>query len=176
MRWGKLFRDLLLVALVLGGLYTASSQPYEQQDMRGTINQWIDQEQMERSLDGIRFAYGGKEISLAEHGAAGLIEFFIRKGTHFLTFTLLALLLYRLLRHICPPSAALPWSGLLSVVAAVLDEWHQTFTPNRTGMLTDVILDASGVFTAMLLLAIWQRRTARGAGSRAGRKSSGKKS
>lgn len=147
---------LALTALLLAGLYFVSSQPYEQQDLRGWISRWVDEREVAEKAGGLSFQYGKKEISVAEVGAAGFIEFFIRKGAHCLTFAALAVLLYRTLRHWCSPAVAWPWSAFLTVTAAVLDEWHQTFTPNRTGMVTDVVLDAASALAALAAIAVWR--------------------
>ncbi|NGQ95179.1 VanZ family protein [Brevibacillus sp. SYP-B805] len=153
----KIAIDLILVCLLLAGICYASSQPYEKQDIRKPIEQHLGGGLLEQQLDGLSFQYAGKELNMQTVGFAALVEFFIRKGTHFLTFALLALLVYRFLRNLCTPAVAIPWSGLISLFAAVLDEWHQTHTPHRTGMLVDVLLDAAGIFTALLgivLLAV----------------------
>jgi VanZ family protein len=149
--------DLMLLAGLLTALFISSSQPYYKQDMRGMIGRLVDNEAFEKKWQDVSLQYGGKEIRVEETGAAGFIEFFIRKGTHFVTFAALALLYYRVLRHRCSFSAALPWSGFLSVITALLDEWHQTFTPDRTGMLTDVLLDAAGVCTMLLLIVVTKK-------------------
>lgn len=101
---------------------------------------------------------------MEEQGTAGFIEFLLRKAIHFLTFAFLALFWYLVLRHWISFSAALPWSGFLSVMTAVLDEWHQTFTPDRTGAVNDALLDAAGVVTMVMLIGliqIWSRRRKR---------------
>jgi TRAP-type uncharacterized transport system fused permease subunit len=144
--------DVILVMLLLAGVYYSSSQPYEKQDIRGSIERHLGGGEIEEKLDGLSLTYGGKKINADTVGFGGLVEFFLRKGIHFLTFAILTFLFYRLLRHFHPPNAAIPWSGLLAVLAAALDEWHQTFTPNRTGMVADVILDASGVAVALIIL------------------------
>lgn len=146
--------DLALVLLIVIGLYISSSQPYQQQDMRGSIERHLGGGQLEHKIDGFSLRYAGKEISAETVGFAGFIEFFIRKAAHFFTFGFLAVFLYRLLRHFCTAAVAIPWSGLLGIGIAVLDEWHQTFTPGRTGMVTDVLLDASGIIVTLLCIAI----------------------
>ncbi len=161
-----LFIDIAILLGLLLGLFYSSSQPYYKQDLRGTISRYVDADFLTEKLENVSFQYGRKEISVEESGMAGFIEFFIRKATHFVTFALLALMFYRLLAHFAPFSAALPWSGFLAVLTALLDEWHQTFTPDRTGMLTDVLLDSTGICTAMILIVFghilgWGRRKKR---------------
>ncbi|WP_241236234.1 VanZ family protein [Brevibacillus marinus] len=155
---GKKWRDLCLLVLLMAAIYIASSMPYTQQDMRAALARLLDERWLQETFGWVSFLYGSREISIAALGAPGFVEFFLRKGTHFFGFALLAWLLYRVLRYWLPRQAALPWSGLLAVCAAVLDEWHQTFTPGRTGMVIDVVLDSSGVLFALLLLCVVNRR------------------
>ncbi|MFM1652000.1 VanZ family protein [Brevibacillus sp. B_LB10_24] len=151
----RLFWDALLLLLLVIGVYISSATPYEKQDLRQSIDRVVDDEQVKQQVGGISFHYGSKEISVESVGVAGFLEFFIRKGTHFTFFALLTFFAFRLLRHFCSANAALPWSGLFAVVAAILDEWHQTFTPGRTGMLADVILDSAGVMVSLLLIYLF---------------------
>jgi hypothetical protein len=99
-------------------------------------------------------SFRGKDVSVEEKGTAGFIEFIIRKGVHFTVFALLALSWYGVLRYRLSFAVALPWSAFLSVMTAVFDEWHQTFTPDRTGMVSDVLLDASGSVTMLLIISL----------------------
>jgi hypothetical protein len=146
--------DVLLLVAILAGLYVSSSQPYYKQDMRGTISRFIDEQAVGERLKDVSFRYGKQEISVEASGIDGFIEFFLRKGTHFATFALLALIGYRVLRRFAPFAVALPWSAFLTLAVAVLDEWHQTFTPDRTGQVADVVLDASGACTMLLLIVL----------------------
>jgi hypothetical protein len=144
----------VVLATILIGLYISSSQPYYQQDMRGTISRIVDEEKWESRFQDVSIPYGGKDVSVEEKGTAGFIEFIIRKGVHFTVFALLALSWYGVLRYRLSFAVALPWSAFLSVMTAVFDEWHQTFTPDRTGMVSDVLLDASGSVTMLLIISL----------------------
>jgi VanZ like family len=159
-RYGKLLHIVLLIA-VLSGLYLSSSQPYYDQDMRGRISDIVDESKWESRFQDVKLQYGGSEVSVEEKGTAGFIEFLLRKGTHFITFALLAYCWYSVLRYWLPFSMALPWSAFLSLGTAVLDEWHQTFTPDRLGAVNDVLLDATGSLFMLLCITItnkWQMR------------------
>lgn len=147
--------DFLLLAAILIGLFYSSSQPYEKQDMRGALNQYLNTDKLESQFGGISFSYGGMEISIEEAGVAGFVEFFIRKGTHFLTFAALTLMFFRVLRYFASAAVSLPWSGFLTALVAMLDEWHQVYTPNRTGLLTDVLLDTAGASAMLLAISLW---------------------
>ncbi|MET3292728.1 UNVERIFIED_CONTAM: hypothetical protein ABID98_005425 [Brevibacillus sp. OAP136] len=143
-----------LLCIVLGATFYSSSTPYEKQDIRGNIGHVIDAKKASHYLGGISFVYGKKEISIRALGVPGFIEFFIRKATHFLTFALTAFLMYHVLRGWTMPQTALPWSGFLALAAAVLDEWHQSFTPNRTPMLSDVVLDGTGICLMLVMIGL----------------------
>ncbi|MGD8190803.1 VanZ family protein [Brevibacillus ginsengisoli] len=152
----RIFIDIILVACFLAGIFFSSSQPYEKQDMRGTIRHYVNMQQVEEKFGNISFQYGKKEISVQKVGPDGFVEFFVRKGTHFLTFAAFGVLFYRLFRHSCQTREALGWAGFVTVMLAVIDEWHQSFTPNRTAMITDVVLDTTGLLFTMLFIAIFR--------------------
>jgi VanZ family protein len=40
----------------------------------------------------------------------------------------------------------------LTVLYAASDEWHQTFIPNRSGQLADVLVDTAGALTVLLVI------------------------
>lgn len=77
------------------------------------------------------------------------------KGWHAFEFAALALLLRR--------AGARPLLAFaLTLAWAALDEWHQTFVPGRGGLATDVLIDAAGVATVLLLAELASRHKSRG--------------
>lgn len=50
---------------------------------------------------------------------------------------------------------ALAIAGLLSILYAGLDEWHQTFTRERTGRIEDVFVDGIGVLAGLGCALLW---------------------
>ena len=83
-------------------------------------------------------------------------DLIFKKGAHFTVYAVLAVLLRRAL----PPSRwiwALSW--ILAVLYAASDEWHQSFVPGRHPQLTDVLIDACGATTGLLIFW-WLRRRA----------------
>lgn len=89
------------------------------------------------------------------------IHFFIRKGAHFIEYGFLTLLWFRALRAGASRNWQWRWAGQAFVIIAVwalLDEWHQTFTADRTGSIYDSLLDMSGGLTALLALWLLRRR------------------
>ncbi|MBK9945278.1 MAG: VanZ family protein [Kouleothrix sp.] len=82
------------------------------------------------------------------------VDFLFKKSAHFTVYGILAVLYWRVL----PPSvprARLAW--LLATLYAISDEYHQSFVANRHPAVRDVIIDACGAATALLLWR-WLRR------------------
>ena len=83
------------------------------------------------------------------------IDFLFKKSAHFSVYGVLAVLFWRAL----PAGQWLPlWSWLLSVLYACSDELHQSFVANRHPAARDVVIDACGAATALLLVWYIQRR------------------
>ena len=76
----------------------------------------------------------------------------IRKLAHFTEFGILGLLLWLDCRFWKKGRWWAPLVAGLAVAAA--DEFFQTFIPGRSGQLTDILIDFSGVLTAVLLANI----------------------
>jgi len=90
---------------------------------------------------------------------------YLRKAGHFVGFFTLSWLLFRSWRASLPAfdlrTWSLPWATiawLMSVLVASLDEWHQTFLPNRTGNVRDVALDSVAALTSQILIWLFLRR------------------
>jgi len=92
-------------------------------------------------------------------GSLGYIIF--RKTGHFVTYGLMAFLLYRAFRGEKGPKwkpACLYWAAAVSVGYSFVDELLQTFVPHRHGSPIDSAIDCAGIALALLLTAIWARR------------------
>jgi VanZ family protein len=90
------------------------------------------------------------------------VHFFIRKGGHVFGYGLLSLLLFRAWRETLRlPGGAnwtVRWANLAvlgTMLVASLDEYHQSFNPERTGSVRDVILDTCAGITVQILLFLW---------------------
>lgn len=82
---------------------------------------------------------------------ARLTEYFIRKLAHFLEYALLGFSLLLTLRSFTPKIPPhLSWPLLAGLVTAVVDEWIQLHVPERSGQVTDVLLDFGGVSFGVL--------------------------
>jgi len=91
------------------------------------------------------------------------VHFLVRKTAHFTEYAFLTLLWWRAWRADSPQRWRTAWawrSFLIIAVWALLDEWHQTFTPSRTGTIYDSFLDMSGGLAMLLAVWFWQKRRA----------------
>jgi VanZ family protein len=88
-------------------------------------------------------------------------HFLIRKTAHFTEYALLALLAARAFgtSHVAA-RRRLWWLAAFVLVAcvALIDEYHQSFLPSRTGTIYDSLLDMTGGATALACAALWLRR------------------
>lgn len=91
------------------------------------------------------------------------IHFAVRKTAHFVEYSILGLLLWRLI-HFDPACAAFRsmefWTALLVAAGyAASDELHQSFVPGREATVRDVLLDSCGAgFGVAALWALRRRR------------------
>jgi len=97
------------------------------------------------------------------------IHHYIRKCGHLTEYSILALLLWRAIRHTAgkkprPPAApgrsadgrSWPEARLVLLIVmlyAATDELHQSFVPTRTSLVSDVLIDTAG--GAVALVALW---------------------
>ncbi len=85
----------------------------------------------------------------------------LRKGGHFLGYGILGYLWLRAFAATLPKGRRYVWAGLAiacTFVIASLDEWHQSFSPLRTGHLSDVALDTCGAFLLVSVAIVALRR------------------
>lgn len=100
-----------------------------------------------------------------------LVHLLIRKAGHLSEYAVLALLSARA----CRTSSRVFlrshwfWLSLIFVAAyALSDEFHQSFVPSRGASLHDSMIDTAGGLIGLVLFWLWQRRSKRKKGSRAG--------
>jgi VanZ family protein len=87
-----------------------------------------------------------------------LINFLLKKTAHFAVFGVLAILFWRALT---PARWVYQLSWALTVLYAISDEYHQSFVTLRTPTPRDVVIDACGAATALLLVWLTIRRRVR---------------
>ncbi len=78
----------------------------------------------------------------------------IRKLAHFCEFAVLGFLSFFAFYFwgIQKSRSLIAYPGILGLAVAVIDEFLQLFSEGRSAQLTDVLLDASGVMTAVAVL------------------------
>jgi VanZ family protein len=99
---------------------------------------------------GIIFAFSSQ--SRLPSAPQAWLDFLFKKGAHFFVFAMLATLLWRALAW--RPRGWI-WAWLLTVIYAISDEWHQSFVAGRHPQATDVLIDACGAATALLVVWLW---------------------
>ncbi|PZE20464.1 VanZ family protein [Paenibacillus xerothermodurans] len=148
----------------LGVIFYMSSQPYETQDLKPWLKRNVPTYALEKHLSGVQFTYAGREISVDSAGATEVIEFFMRKAAHLFEYMVLGLFLFRLLARLAAVPVALQISLALTLSCsyAALDEYHQSFTVNRTPLAADVILDTCGAGLGIMTFYLLRHRTRKG--------------
>ncbi|MGX7417453.1 VanZ family protein [Carnobacterium gallinarum] len=150
---------ILLAIVMMGILFYSSSQPFGKQTVAPYLDKLLVNQPFKELLSGIHFNYaGGGEVSIAAKGYVPFIEFFIRKGAHFGTYFLLGLFWFLGLKnrlYSIGLTAFIAWS--LAAGYAAFDEFHQSFTADRTPLFQDVILDSVGALTAVLIAVLFSQ-------------------
>lgn len=88
----------------------------------------------------------------------------LRKGGHVTGYGILCLLLFRAWFHTLSARGLKVRCAILALsmtlLTAMLDEWHQTFDPSRTGSIRDVGLDLTGgilfLLVALFVFRLWR--------------------
>ncbi|WP_245207999.1 VanZ family protein [Sediminibacillus dalangtanensis] len=144
----------LLPICWMGIIFYSSSQPYQDQNIKPLLSNFVDLDFLIPVLDGIVFTYHHSEISIKSLGVYGFIEFFIRKGAHMVVFFVLLLCFYTALKKTSDFQVIkrVIISLFLTVAYAGIDELHQGFTQNRTPYAGDVVMDTSGALLAISLI------------------------
>jgi VanZ family protein len=110
-------------------------------------------------------------------GHFNTMHFLVRKTAHFSSYGLLSFFAFFSWRATLPardyPSTRTPgvpgtparwtlrWCNLallLTLLAASLDEFHQSFLPSRTASVRDVMLDMLGAFFFQIVIVLFVRR------------------
>lgn len=154
-------RFWLFFALTLGFMsliFYKSGQPYQEQDLRPWLRTLIAEDRLLAILSPLEFTYDGGTVSYRH--PYSMLEFFIRKAAHVTEYAVLTFLLWQTFAATSlRKKVALPAAGVLSVLYAASDEWHQSLVPNRTGHAIDVYtFDLLGVVLMLLfaLLVEWR--------------------
>lgn len=137
--------SISMALAIMGVLFYSSSMSYQDQSLISWIGWTLKKQPFAEPLSKISFEYAGKLISIPTMGYAQFIEFFIRKSLHFICFLFIGLNWTKGLQVYMKYK----WSSyalalFISVMYAVLDEFHQGLVPGRTPLIQDVFLDSIG--------------------------------
>lgn len=147
---------IALALIIMAALFYSSSQPYGEQSLTGLLDEILAKEPLKNLLSLIQFNYAGNEVSIAAQGYSSFIEFFIRKLAHFGIYFFLGLCWFLGLKNkMTSIGLAAVVSWLLASGYAAFDEFHQSITPDRTPLMEDVILDATGALTSIILAVVF---------------------
>lgn len=143
--------------VVIGLIIVAvmSNMRYEQQTIIPVLKNVLEDKPFEGFLSQFQIPYWGRIISVESQGYYKFLEFLFRKGVHFFGYGLLAVIFcifYRKLKWRFPTVIAF----FTVTVIASLDEYRQSMIPGRTGLIEDVVIDASGALTLLILTKIGQ--------------------
>lgn len=152
----KSFWIYFTLALVwVSFIYYFSNQSYEKQDITYWIQTYLPEKTWKSQLSWIQFQYNGNEISIQHIGYLNFVGFMIRKLAHLVEFSILGVVIFRILVLFFRPLASLALTLCCGCLLAALDEFQQRFATHRTSLASDVILDMIGIMLGVLLCFIW---------------------
>lgn len=85
------------------------------------------------------------------------LNHFVRKAGHAWEFMILAIFTVITLRKTTLVKKAYLISILICVLYAILDEFHQSYVPGRTPLLSDILIDFCGAVLGLSLVGCWIR-------------------
>lgn len=143
-------KEQLAIVMAIGimiVLFISSSMSYKDQSSVGLLQTLLKNRPFETELRQFSFMYADVMVSIHERGYFQFVEFFIRKFAHFISFFVMGYCWqYALLPKAKYKQSTFLVTLLICFSYAVCDEFHQSLTPNRTPLVTDVILDTLGGF------------------------------
>ena len=155
----QLIIRFILLVMIAGVIFYSSSQPYSEQNIQPLLDGNLKlPDSVMTLLSQIHFSYAGMEVSVEALGLPAFIEFFIRKGAHFGVYFAMAFILASIVRvwvkRIWSMSAIT--LGIVFLYACS-DEWHQSFTGDRTPLFHDVMIDTVGGATGIAVYLLWRK-------------------
>lgn len=157
----KLFRLIITAVLVIAVMFTifsfSSQSGSESSEMSsGFVDILISR------LPGFDELDESEQFRLREQ-----LHFFVRKAAHFTEYAILGFSLILHIYAVCdyisvkPKKAWLP-AWVIAAVYACLDEYHQSFTADRSPQIRDVLIDsagaAAGVLLCMMIFMIYKKK------------------
>ena len=142
----KIIYRFIPLLLIIGVIFYSSAQPYSEQNIQPLLGENLKlPDSVIALLSKIHFTYAGMEVSIEALGLPAFIEFFIRKGAHFSVYFAMAFLLASIVKFWV--RRTWKWTAVtigIVFLYACSDEWHQSFTGDRTPLFHDVMIDTAG--------------------------------
>lgn len=136
-------------------LYLSSSMSYENQSVVPRLSNLLSGKPLNDFLSRFEFVYGGSIVSVEANGYFSFVEFFIRKAAHFFSYFFLGFFwILGLRKRVRDDWLTILLSILLCIGYASFDELHQNFTPDRTALMADVILDTVGAIVGIITIQL----------------------
>lgn len=164
LKGGSIMRKIILYWLVpflwIGVIFYFSSQSSNEQDIKPFLSDMTILNKLEPIVSQIKFSYYGEMRSVETMGLERFVEFLIRKLAHFGTYFILAVLIFWAIRKSLQSTINMQiiLAFYLVVLFAIVDEFNQAFTPERTPYFGDIMIDSIGglfgLFVYILILFI----------------------
>ena len=107
---------------------------------------------------GVIFRFSSR--SVIQTAEVYLADFIMKKTAHFVEYAVLSVLVYRaLIQSGIGSKKAVAISIVFSILYAISDEWHQSFTPGREPKVRDVLIDSVGVLFGSLYPIAYKQLT-----------------
>ncbi len=89
----------------------------------------------------------------------GWLDLLMKKSAHAFVYFVLLFLWYSFFKTITNFSRIkiLMLSFILTAIYAIVDEWHQSFVPNRNPTYFDVLIDLTGAIIAIIIIFIFSK-------------------
>lgn len=139
----RLLKYWLPVLIMVGAMFNFSTDHFSGDNTRGLIDRVV------------RWFFSGASEHTIE-----TMNFLVRKVSHFVEYAFFAALLFRAFRADSPLRWRFSWAvySFAGIVCwALMDEYHQTFTRNRSGSISDVMLDIAGGLFMLVVIAYFNR-------------------
>ena len=131
-------------------IFYNSSQPYQAQTIIPQLQQLFQRETLIAWLPNWTISYGDTYVQ-AHAEPYDFVEFIVRKLAHVAQYAVCGLFAAMLFGRIFSTTWKYALSTIgLAVCIALLDEFNQSFNPNRTGNLWDVGIDTFGAVLGLL--------------------------
>ena len=154
----KIIYRFIILLFIVGVIFYSSAQPYSEQNIQPLLGENVKlPEWVMAMLSKINFTYAGMEVSVGALGLPAFIEFFIRKGAHFSVYFAMAFILASIVKFWIQKTWKLSAITLgIVFLYACSDEWHQSFTGDRTPLFHDVMIDTVGGLAGISVYLLWR--------------------